>query len=591
MFDKFRNLTSYYRNINPSTLSGTCDIIAVDHGSIIRSTPFRARFGKQQVFCLYNHSVTMYVNGKNVNINLKLGNQGEVLFSKDDEKVMKTSSCISPKSENIIFDLKGMNGIKQTKNYGIYENLLKEQDKNGFIRARKEYRKMRLKLQNESIYSRLSRKHKTFQLLLESAEHKNFLFSSTHKLMHVLLALIEQKPLPIVTYSACIKVKLNDGHKDTFDRHKMNILDNPDLLVVHLKCNCSEFFLSFSFFSHLFFLLKSLISTKNTGVTSHFHATVSKLLDIPHIMQTTLTPSHEQFKRMNLNHGRNTIMFRVDGTSKTILTYLYLLRPDTRIVVSDIDGTITRSDAWGHVYNMIGKDWTHSGVAELFDKISKNDYLFLYLSSRPLSQIRYTRKYLAGVKQNGYLLPTGPVLHSPDGLFGAIYREIILRRPEEFKIACLKEVMEIFPLSNFPFSETKSDNTIKNNSFDCSVENSELLINEESASDFLQSEITISDEISNLGNGLKNLLSENIHTPFVAGFGNRKTDIITYKEVGIHRSKIFTIDSAGRIVPEFTNTVSGSYLTLNSIVEKVFPPLKMTAIKKTPTKWWENNKM
>lgn len=45
---------------------------------------------------------------------------------------------------------------------------------------------------------------------------------------------------------------------------------------------------------------------------------------------------------------------------------IYLWDKDTKIVVSDIDGTITRSDALGHLLTAVGEDWSHSGVANLF---------------------------------------------------------------------------------------------------------------------------------------------------------------------------------------------------------------------------------
>lgn len=575
MLDRFRNLRSYYSKINPSTLSGTCDIIAVKYGSSIMSTPFRARFGKQQVFCLFDHSVTMYANGKEVNMNLKLGKQGEVLINKDDEKEKIQTACSS--LLNLCKDRNQNNMMNiNHENYKLFERLMKKHDQKQLMKARKENRKYRLRLNNEGIYSQLKARYKTFQMLLESEEHKKHLISSHRRLEHILLSLVNQsKSKATLSYSACLWEKLDIDCINIFEKHRVLMLDSLENLVVHVKCSCSEFFMTYPVFSHLFFLLQSLNVSQNVGASSHFLATLSRLLTVPHTMQTTLTPSSEQLTRMNLIDGRNTIMFKVDGTSKTITTYLFLLRPDTRIVISDIDGTITKSDAWGHVYTMIGKDWTHSGVAELFDKISKNDYIFLYLSSRPLSQIRYTRKYLTSVKQNGYSLPIGPILHSPDGIFGAIYREIISRKPEEFKIACLKEVMDIFPGNGNNDNQTnmKSDNIEFEN---IAIKKSESTI--------------VPDDITALNSKLTDLSFKTIKTPFIAGFGNRKTDIITYKEVGIHRSRIFTIDTTGTIVSEFTNTVSDSYLSLNNIVENVFPPIKMTAVKKNESKWWIKKK-
>jgi phosphatidate phosphatase LPIN len=95
---------------------------------------------------------------------------------------------------------------------------------------------------------------------------------------------------------------------------------------------------------------------------------------------------------------------------------------DYQVVISDIDGTITKSDALGHIFTMAGKDWTHSGVAKLYTDITNNGYHILYLTSRAIGQADYTRKYLKNVEQNNYQLPDGPVIMSPDRLMTAFHR-------------------------------------------------------------------------------------------------------------------------------------------------------------------------
>jgi phosphatidate phosphatase LPIN len=115
-----------------------------------------------------------------------------------------------------------------------------------------------------------------------------------------------------------------------------------------------------------------------------------------------------------------------------------------QIVISDIDGTITkwvllvdlsiiaylnadlayRSDALGHVFTMIGRDWTHIGVAKLYTDICHNGYKIMYLTSRAIGQADSTRDYLRGVNQNNYQLPEGPVIMSPDGLMVSLHRSV-----------------------------------------------------------------------------------------------------------------------------------------------------------------------
>ena len=92
------------------------------------------------------------------------------------------------------------------------------------------------------------------------------------------------------------------------------------------------------------------------------------------------------------------------------------------IVVSDIDGTITKSDALGHVLTLMGRDWTHHGVAKLYTDIRRNGYKIMYLTSRAIGQADSTRDYLKGINQNNHQLPEGPVIMSPDRLMASLHR-------------------------------------------------------------------------------------------------------------------------------------------------------------------------
>ncbi|KAH0815419.1 hypothetical protein GEV33_007372 [Tenebrio molitor] len=78
---------------------------------------------------------------------------------------------------------------------------------------------------------------------------------------------------------------------------------------------------------------------------------------------------------LNLRDGMNEVVFSVttayQGTTRCTC-HLYKWRSDDKIVISDIDGTITRSDVLGHILPIVGKDWAQSGVAQLFNKIKDN---------------------------------------------------------------------------------------------------------------------------------------------------------------------------------------------------------------------------
>ena len=175
---------------------------------------------------------------------------------------------------------------------------------------------------------------------------------------------------------------------------------------------------------------------------------------------------------------------------------------------------LCRSDALGHVLNMIGRDWTHIGVAKLYTDIVANGYNILYLTSRSVGQADTTRAYLNGVNQEGYKLPKGPVIMSPDRTIAALRREIYLRKPEVFKMACLRDILSLFP-------------------------------------------------------GRTN--------PFYAGFGNRFTDALSYRTVNIPSSRIFTINSNAEVSLDLLNLnkYKTSYVNIREVVDHFFPPVSM----------------
>ncbi len=74
------------------------------------------------------------------------------------------------------------------------------------------------------------------------------------------------------------------------------------------------------------------------------------------------------------------------------------------------------------MFTMVGKDWTHAGVANLYTNIHQNGYMMLYLTSRPIGQSSSTRVYLNSIEQGSCQLPEGPIIMSPDRLFKSFHR-------------------------------------------------------------------------------------------------------------------------------------------------------------------------
>ncbi|CAI9783222.1 unnamed protein product [Fraxinus pennsylvanica] len=225
----------------------------------------------------------------------------------------------------------------------------------------------------------------------------------------------------------------------------------------------------------------------------------------------TNVPTTDQIASLNLKEGQNMVNFifssRVLGYQK-VEAHIYLWKWNTRIVISDVDGTITKSDVLGQVMPLVGKDWTHSGIARLFCSIKENGYQLLFLSARAIVQSYLTKNFLFNLKQDGKSLPTGPVVISPDGLVPSLYREVIRRAPHEFKIACLEGIKALFPPE---------------------------------------------------------------YNPFYAGFGNRDTDKLSYQKIGIPEGKIFIINPKGEVAINNRIDVK-SYTSLHTLVNDMFPP-------------------
>lgn len=133
----------------------------------------------------------------------------------------------------------------------------------------------------------------------------------------------------------------------------------------------------------------------------------------------------------------------------------------------------------------------------------------MYLTSRAIGQHSSTKNYLTKINQAGLQLPQGPIITSPDRLFAALTREVILRRPQEFKIAALQGIRDLFGSS---------------------------------------------------------------WNPFYAGFGNRPTDIVAYRAVGVPDGKIFIINPKGE-VHHFNRGYRQSYKDMAEIADQMFPPI------------------
>jgi hypothetical protein len=124
-------------------------------------------------------------------------------------------------------------------------------------------------------------------------------------------------------------------------------------------------------------------------------------------------------------------------TTHCLQSSCFVWRSDTKMVLVDVDGTITRSDVRGYLMPFIGRDWLQPGVVNFMAKIRNNGYGIVYLSSRALGQAIVTSKYFRKLEQDNCTLPEGPIVLSPETLGEQFYRDIIEKDPNRRKLRIL----------------------------------------------------------------------------------------------------------------------------------------------------------
>jgi len=168
----------------------------------------------------------------------------------------------------------------------------------------------------------------------------------------------------------------------------------------------------------------------------------------------TTTATASQLDMLTLKPGSNDVEFKVtsSGSVHTISNNIYLFNDTTKIVVSDIDGTITKSDIRGFIFPALGlSDWKHTGIVNLFSSLEERGYQLLYLTARPIGQSYTTYEYLKSLQEGDKVMPKGPILLHVGSVINAISEEVIRGTPEISKISKLSRVRGLFP-SNPYFS-------------------------------------------------------------------------------------------------------------------------------------------
>jgi len=198
-----------------------------------------------------------------------------------------------------------------------------------------------------------------------------------------------------------------------------------------------------------------------------------------------------------LKPGRNPIRYllldelRVVGVAQA---NIFLWKHSDSIVVSDIDGTITKTNARGIVGTIMTEQYEkvcHEGICDILSRLSESSRV-VYLTSRPLALANQTRRFLSSLKQGNQTLPIGPLLGFGGNMPQLLMMELVSKTTQRFKAGKLwQQVVQ-------PFRQATNNDAN--------------------------------------------------YPVFIAGFGNNFMDMQSYHAVGMGLDRIFKISKKSRIV-------------------------------------------
>jgi len=232
---------------------------------------------------------------------------------------------------------------------------------------------------------------------------------------------------------------------------------------------------------------------------------------------SSLFPSEDQIKKMDLNIGINEVCFAIEtylGGIQVLKSNIYFYKCDIsnkniKFILWDIDGTITKSDVLGALLPRFGFSWNHDNVIELINKLYNNGYLIIYLTARAIFQSEATHNFLNNLIENNIKLPKGPIIMDADGIFSSFKKGIIQKQTDLIKILSLLEIKNLF---------------------------------------------------------------EDDEQHFFAGFGNKETDAIAYRYLGIDLKNIFIINTNSQI-KQLGEKNKTTYKELCDNCDSIFPKI------------------
>eukprot|EP01129_Flabellula_baltica_P011465 TRINITY_DN5027_c0_g1_i4.p1 TRINITY_DN5027_c0_g1~~TRINITY_DN5027_c0_g1_i4.p1 ORF type:complete len:419 (+),score=88.21 TRINITY_DN5027_c0_g1_i4:23-1279(+) len=376
-------------NVNEATLSGAVDVIVVrqSDGSL-KSTPFHVRFGKLKLFSYRENRVSLVVNGNECkDVMMKLGSGGVGFFVRESEGPVTPLLATSP-----IPDKKDWSTEESFEDYVIssFEEKIHGVKEDVLFDDVQYNNEIMFDSYQEFAISKCGPEFFT----IESGKERKLLFDN-----HVLdyESLMDQyqyhEILPMLENNMVFKI--DDKYYNwkvagpmfvsrlLFDRTP------PGHIVEKLKSEVKEHEQApppepskknekrswFFWRTGKEEKKKEDQSISNDSTSESFETSSSEDDDPENSAYClSLVPTTAQLESMGLVKGKNVLQFRVESKHQgvqEIHTNVYLWDINAKVVISDIDGTITKSDLFGHILPVLGKDWSHSGVAELYTNIKE----------------------------------------------------------------------------------------------------------------------------------------------------------------------------------------------------------------------------
>lgn len=127
---------------------------------------------------------------------------------------------------------------------------------------------------------------------------------------------------------------------------------------------------------------------------------------------------------------------------------IFLWSTREKVVVSDIDGTITKSNVGGIYDTLLTETYCHchEAVCQFFSTLAAQEQTqVLYVTSRPIALASRTRKFLNNLRQQQHRLPEGPLLGFRGNFAQLLMMELVSYRTHHFKAEILwNNVVEPF---------------------------------------------------------------------------------------------------------------------------------------------------